>query len=1194
MKYTDHPTGDGADFSLDVAPWAAYDTPLLLDDPADKTRALAMATRRHPQPVGAVDEHSNWQTVRALVGAVQSPDFDGSDPDLRADFEAAWRTLAESTPGGTPQSDAVLMALCVERHSMERNDFGVPFVDGLVARRGLLYVIEAQLAAMRYTIEEDWATKLVALVHRASATRSDDGADPMTDAQWRLRTQLAAAPQAVYDACAARVNAVIAGLAPACQIALALQFPDLPEMTHDVLERLCASDNEPVDAVHYLQLTATSDAALAQARAVDIDSYGTLWDWAGMTSTIVLEHGVDAVRWLAPGAAHDAAGDALTRIGTPEAIDALAAVAGKSKRALARLTTATGRWPAAAMTALARRISAQGGNSKQQSLLQPALVALVQRYPALPAALRPWLDPAAHAVLDAIGARLAGPVDAAAAHDLPPVLANIPWLQPRKKAAISLQLAPLPLTPVERWDDGEKAVILAPDAWTERRYQQELGSVEARAEGLGFERGKNTPEFHPSFKAACKAIEAGNATELVAAWDAMMTEKKKNPRWQRMWFGGNAAARLPAALGIPLWNAAAAEVACHGTLYVAATWGLPALPGVLARISSTPSEHLGIALHFGAVELGPVAARAFARVNSLRATGREWLGRFPEHAACALIAPALGKPSEARDCAAASLRYLAGSGHLALIESVAGRYDQPGVMQALRAMLDENPLDRYPAKRPALPAFWQPAGWRRPLLHSGKPLPDASLDALGTMMMFPITDGVYAGLHQVKAACTAQSLADFAWDCFASWLNASAPSRDNWALLSLGALGNDDTARKLTPFLRTWPSEGAAARAMTGLTVLAAIGSDVALMFLNGIAQKAKSRPLQDKARDKIADVAEARGLTPEELEDRITPDLGLDADGSLLLDFGPRAFKVGFDEALKPFVREWHDSAPGKRLPDLPKPKQTDDALLAGPAIERFKLLKKDARTIASQQVLRLELAMCTRRRWSTDVFAQCIAGHPLVRHLVRRLVWGVYAMPLEAIDEGHGGALRACFCVDENGAYVTAGDDPFTVPEGAEIRIGLPHALDLSAEQVAGFGQLLADYELLQPFPQLGRATHALTADERSANKLLRWKDVRVATGKVLGLSHIGWRRGSSEDGGIISTCGKDADGGRTLELTFAPGLFAGMLDEEPEQTLGEVTLGRAGRSGWGQDASLATFDTLDPIAASELIRDMEHLCA
>jgi predicted DNA-binding WGR domain protein len=1185
-----------------VAPWLANGEPILLDDADDITRSRAKATRRNPQPVVMADQQATWDKVRKLIGAQLRPDFDGADPGFRAHFEAAWNCLANPVPGGTPQSDAILLALAGSQHRYGHEIIPELLVDYLVARHGLPYVIDVQLEAMQYRVHHTYShgndkKRTVSIVYRASSPMHSMFSEPLHDGQWRLRAHLAAAPQALYDACAARVRDVMGTLDLECQAVLALLFPDLPDMTHGVLDQLNIKGVEPVPAMHWLQLTATDDAALAQARKIKVDSYVTFWGNASMVRTLLLEHRVDAVRWLAPGAAFDETGDVLTRIGTPEALDALARVASSSKPALARFVLAAGRWPVAATVALARHL---GGNSKDGGLLMPTLIDLVRNQPALPALLQPWLEPAANALLDRVTARLAGPVDVADAADLPDVLASVPWLQTKKKTIGVLQLAALPCAPIEHWDDGDKDAILTRMTWQSDRYKDAARSPEVMVDLLGFKHDKQTPGRAAALAAGLQAVAAGDASALLAAWRALLVEKKKE-RWFYYFLNGRAVAQMAPVLGIPFWNAAASEASCTDVDVVAATWGLPALPGLLARISSAPTENLGIALHFGAVELAPIAARAYAKLKSLRGTGREWLRRFPEHAACALIAPALGKRNEARDCAAASLRYLASIGKLALIEEVAGRYDLPEVLTALHAMLDESPLDRYPAKRAALPGFWKPGGWQRPLLQDGKALPDAALDALGTMMMFPTNEEVYAGLHQVKAACTPQSLADFAWDCFSGWLNASAPSKDSWALSNLGLFGQDDTARKLTPFIRAWPGEAAHARAVMGLDVLAAIGSDVALMLLNGIAQKVKFKGLQDKAREKIDQVAEARGLSPEELADRLAPDLGLDAQGSMLLDFGPRAYKVGFDESLKPYVREWQDGTPGARLPDLPKPKKTDDAAMAADAVERFKLLKKDARTIASQQVLRLELAMCARRRWSADVFAQFIAGHPLVRHLVRRLVWGVYAMPLETVGDGedareqvasYGGELLDCFRVAEDGDYTTADDDPFTLPEGAQIRIGLPHALELPADQAAGFGQLLADYELLQPFAQLGRDTYALGDAERSADKLLRWKDLVVPTGKILGLANIGWRRGPAQDGGCIWTFDKAVDGGRTLELTLDPGIIVGMIDEYPEQTLVDITLGRAERGGWGQNDTLSAMGTLDPIAASELIRDMERL--
>lgn len=218
---------------------------------------------------------------------------------------------------------------------------------------------------------------------------------------------------------------------------------------------------------------------------------------------------------------------------------------------------------------------------------------------------------------------------------------------------------------------------------------------------------------------------------------------------------------------------------------------------------------------------------------------------------------------------------------------------------------------------------------------------------------------------------------------------------------------------------------------------------DSALMQLNGIAQKLKFKALQERAKEKIADIAESRELTVAELEDRLAPDLGLDDNGSLLLDFGPRQFTVSFDETLKPFVRD----VSGSRLKDLPKPNKSDDESRSNDAVNRYKLLKKDARTVAAQQVARLESAMCLRRRWSPENFQLFLVEHPLVRHLTRRLIWGVYSAENQ---------LLACFRVAEDNSYSTADDDLFTLPEG-DISIGIPHVLEISPTDAPPLGSFL-----------------------------------------------------------------------------------------------------------------------------------------
>ena len=321
--------------------------------------------------------------------------------------------------------------------------------------------------------------------------------------------------------------------------------------------------------------------------------------------------------------------------------------------------------------------------------------------------------------------------------------------------------------------------------------------------------------------------------------------------------------------------------------------------------------------------------------------------------------------------------------------------------------------------------------------------------------------------------------------------------------------------------------------------------------------------------------IAEARGLTREELADRLVPDLGLDATGSLTLDFGPRSFTVGFDEQLKPFVRD----ASGARLKDLPKPGKTDDAEKAEAAAEQWKALKKDAKVASALQLMRLELAMCARRRWSPEVFRQFFVEHPLLIHGVRRLIWGTYSPE---------GALLSTFRVAEDRTLADVNEDPFTLPEDAQV--GLPHALELDVKTAGAWGQVLADYQLPQPFAQLGRPTHVPTDEEKTGLELNRVAGLKRPTVQVLGLEAHGWRRGPPQDGGMVKWMEKPLGPQWLAELQLEEGLSTGDVGETPEQTLGAVRV-RPARQGWSAEHD-RPLGALDAVVFSELVHDLEGL--
>ena len=134
---------------------------------------------------------------------------------------------------------------------------------------------------------------------------------------------------------------------------------------------------------------------------------------------------------------------------------------------------------------------------------------------------------------------------------------------------------------------------------------------------------------------------------------------------------------------------------------------------------------------------------------------------------------------------------------------------------------------------------------------------------------------------------------------------------------AIGLFGSDDSALRLAPMVRAWPGESQYPRAVFGLECLRAIGSDVALMQLNAIAQKLPFKGIKARATEFMELIARDRGLTRAELEDRIVPDCNLDDHGGRIFDFGPRQFRFALGGDMKPMIR---DEA-GKLRDDLPRP---------------------------------------------------------------------------------------------------------------------------------------------------------------------------------------------------------------------------------------------------------------------------------
>ncbi|GAA3217559.1 DUF4132 domain-containing protein [Dactylosporangium siamense] len=478
---------------------------------------------------------------------------------------------------------------------------------------------------------------------------------------------------------------------------------------------------------------------------------------------------------------------------------------------------------------------------------------------------------------------------------------------------------------------------------------------------------------------------------------------------------------------------------------------------------------------------------------------------------------------------------------------------------------------------PELPGWADAAILPRVRLSTGRALPIDTTRRLVVLLLGSRAGKPPAGLDEVVAACDRASLAAFGWALFQRWQSIGMPTSGTWAMLGLAWIGDDDVVRRLTPLIKVWPGSGGHHRSVAGLSVLTGLGTDVALIHLNDVAEKVKFAGLASSARSMLHAVAGRLGLTGEQLADRLVPDLGLRADGGLVLDYGPRRFVVGFDDQLRPTVAD----EDGKRLKSLPKPGARDDATLGPAAYQRFSALKKDVRTLAGDQIRRFERAMVTGRRWTAPEFATFIVGHPLVSHLARRLVWSFGA----AAD---GSTVDGSFRVAEDGSYAGVDDDTLPLPGGALV--GVAHPLRLAA--ATRWADVFADYELLQPFPQLGRETYALTPQEAKATQLDTFDGRVVPSGRVLGLERSGWSRATPQDNGHQPWIERPLPDGLRAYVRLKPGFTIGRPGDDPEQTLSALVVSR-GRIGYRRNAAdEVQLGAVDEVALSELLRDLHQL--
>jgi Domain of unknown function (DUF4132) len=324
-------------------------------------------------------------------------------------------------------------------------------------------------------------------------------------------------------------------------------------------------------------------------------------------------------------------------------------------------------------------------------------------------------------------------------------------------------------------------------------------------------------------------------------------------------------------------------------------------------------------------------------------------------------------------------------------------------------------------------------------------------------------------------------------------------------LLAIVAVcGGERVAAPVQRYLKEWygsrASQGKALIAM-----LAWIDHPSATQLMLAIGNRFRTKSFQEEATRQAEALAERKGWTLYELADRTIPTAGFDETGTMELSYGMRAFQA----KLLPDFRVELYNPDGKTISALPEPRQDDDQELAKESKKAFSSAKKELKAIIDLQTDRLYEALCTERDWPRADWQAYLFEHPVLRHLVQRLVW--------VVDEA--GQATQMFRPLDDGTLSDAHDDNVTLTEHARIR--LAHDSRLSEAEVQAWQQHLIDYDIMPLFQQLGKGSYALPADKAKATVIEDFKGHLIEAYALRGRAlKLGYTRGAAEDGGWFMT--------------------------------------------------------------------------
>lgn len=315
-----------------------------------------------------------------------------------------------------------------------------------------------------------------------------------------------------------------------------------------------------------------------------------------------------------------------------------------------------------------------------------------------------------------------------------------------------------------------------------------------------------------------------------------------------------------------------------------------------------------------------------------------------------------------------------------------------------------------------------------------------------------------------------------------------------------GACCGGDAAPVIHRYIKQWYGyRGAQSKAL--LQVLAWIEHPNATQVVLAVANRFRTKGIQEEAMRLCQLLAERKGWTFNQLSDRTIPTAGFDEDGKMELDYGTRKFTAHLTEEMTISLT----NPDGKTIAALPDANQSDDAEKVKQVKAALSAARKELKSSLAMQKERLYEAMCTQRAWRFDEWETYLRKHPIVGRYCQRLVWLV----------SENDKVVASFRPLPDGSLTNHADDEVTL--APEALITLAHDETLADADRQAWLQHFADYKVDPLIQQFGKSRFDLPETMKNENEITEFRGHIIKAYSLRNrLTKLGYTRGAAQDGG------------------------------------------------------------------------------